>query len=116
MYALSLVMKNIPMGITYASFAGLTIIGFIEAFPMLAKFFSFLFITFILCTHCRFFHHLRHLLLRHLPLIVRVKDELVFDLLPLHLIDGDVLSDESWHDDLLVAGLASVGLLRETIL
>ena len=25
MYALSLVMKNIPMGITYASFAGLTI-------------------------------------------------------------------------------------------
>ena len=26
MYALSLVMKNIPMGITYASFAGLTII------------------------------------------------------------------------------------------
>ncbi len=27
MYALSLVMKNIPMGITYASFAGLTIIS-----------------------------------------------------------------------------------------
>jgi len=27
MYALSLVMKNIPMGITYASFAGLTIIA-----------------------------------------------------------------------------------------
>ena len=26
-YALSLVMKNIPMGITYASFAGLTIIA-----------------------------------------------------------------------------------------
>ena len=26
MYALSIVMKNIPMGITYASFAGLTII------------------------------------------------------------------------------------------
>jgi small multidrug resistance pump len=26
MYALSMVMKNIPMGITYASFAGLTII------------------------------------------------------------------------------------------
>ena len=26
MYSLSLVMKNIPMGITYASFAGLTII------------------------------------------------------------------------------------------
>ena len=26
MYALSLVMKNIPMGLTYASFAGLTII------------------------------------------------------------------------------------------
>ena len=26
MYALSVVMKNIPMGITYASFAGLTII------------------------------------------------------------------------------------------
>lgn len=27
MYALSLVMKNIPIGITYASFAGLTIIA-----------------------------------------------------------------------------------------
>ena len=27
MYALSLVMKNIPMGITYASFAGLSIIA-----------------------------------------------------------------------------------------
>ena len=27
MYALSLVMKNIPMGITYASFAGVTIIA-----------------------------------------------------------------------------------------
>ena len=27
MYALSLVMKNVPMGITYASFAGLTIIA-----------------------------------------------------------------------------------------
>ena len=27
MYALSVVMKNIPMGITYASFAGLTIIA-----------------------------------------------------------------------------------------
>jgi small multidrug resistance pump len=27
MYALSIVMKNIPMGITYASFAGLTIIS-----------------------------------------------------------------------------------------
>ena len=27
LYALSLVMKNIPMGITYASFAGLTIIA-----------------------------------------------------------------------------------------
>ena len=27
MYDLSLVMKNIPMGITYASFAGLTIIA-----------------------------------------------------------------------------------------
>ena len=27
MYVLSLVMKNIPMGITYASFAGLTIIA-----------------------------------------------------------------------------------------
>jgi small multidrug resistance pump len=27
MYALSMVMKNIPMGITYASFAGLTIIS-----------------------------------------------------------------------------------------
>ena len=27
MYALSFVMKNIPMGITYASFAGLTIIA-----------------------------------------------------------------------------------------
>jgi small multidrug resistance pump len=30
MYALSMVMKNIPMGITYASFAGLTIIGIIR--------------------------------------------------------------------------------------
>jgi len=27
MYALSIVMKNIPMGITYASFAGLTILA-----------------------------------------------------------------------------------------
>ena len=27
MYALSMVMKNIPMGITYASFAGLTIVA-----------------------------------------------------------------------------------------
>ena len=27
MYALAMVMKNIPMGITYASFAGLTIIS-----------------------------------------------------------------------------------------
>ena len=27
MYALSMVMKNIPMGITYASFAGMTIIA-----------------------------------------------------------------------------------------
>ena len=27
MYALSMVMKNIPMGITYASFAGLTIVS-----------------------------------------------------------------------------------------
>ena len=27
MYALSIVMKNIPMGVTYASFAGLTIIS-----------------------------------------------------------------------------------------
>jgi small multidrug resistance pump len=27
MYALSMVMKNIPIGITYASFAGLTIIA-----------------------------------------------------------------------------------------
>ena len=27
MYTLSMVMKNIPMGITYASFAGLTIIA-----------------------------------------------------------------------------------------
>ena len=27
MYSLSMVMKNIPMGITYASFAGLTIIA-----------------------------------------------------------------------------------------
>ena len=27
MYALSMVMKNVPMGITYASFAGLTIIS-----------------------------------------------------------------------------------------
>ena len=31
MYALSLVMKNIPMGITYASFAGLTIIATVIA-------------------------------------------------------------------------------------
>ena len=27
MYALSMVMENIPMGVTYASFAGLTIIS-----------------------------------------------------------------------------------------
>ena len=31
MYALSMVMKNIPMGITYASFAGLTIIATVVA-------------------------------------------------------------------------------------
>ncbi len=44
MYALSLVMKNIPMGITYASFAGLTIIatvvvGFIR-FNQVPNFYS----------------------------------------------------------------------------
>ena len=51
MYALSLVMKNIPMGITYASFAGLTIIATVIVgilrFNQIPNFYSFLGLAFI---------------------------------------------------------------------
>ena len=51
MYTLSLVMKNIPMGITYASFAGLTIIltvivGILR-FNQIPNFYSLLGLVFI---------------------------------------------------------------------
>ena len=46
MYALSLVMKSIPMGITYASFAGLTIIATVVVgvirFNQVPNFYSFI--------------------------------------------------------------------------
>ena len=52
MYALSLVMKNIPMGITYASFAGLTIIATVIVgiirFNQVPNFYSLLGLAFII--------------------------------------------------------------------
>ena len=52
MYALSLVMKNIPMGITYASFAGLTIIATVVVgilrFNQIPNFYSLLGLIFII--------------------------------------------------------------------
>ena len=51
MYALSLVMKNIPMGITYASFAGLTIIATVVVgvirFNQVPNFYSLIGLAFI---------------------------------------------------------------------
>ena len=51
MYALSLVMKNIPMGITYASFAGLTIIATVVVgifrFDQMPNLYSIIGLTFI---------------------------------------------------------------------
>ena len=52
MYALSLVMKNIPMGITYASFAGLTIIATVIVgiirFNQVPNLYSLIGLTFII--------------------------------------------------------------------
>ena len=52
MYALSLVMKNIPMGITYASFAGLTIIATVVVgiirFNQVPNFYSIVGLAFII--------------------------------------------------------------------
>ena len=52
MYALSLVMKNIPMGITYASFAGLTIIATVVVgvirFNQVPNFYSLIGLGFII--------------------------------------------------------------------
>ncbi len=52
MYALSLVMKNIPMGITYASFAGLTIIATVIVgvirFDQVPNFYSLIGLAFII--------------------------------------------------------------------
>ena len=52
MYALSMVMKNIPMGITYASFAGLTIIATVVVgifrFNQVPNFYSLIGLTFII--------------------------------------------------------------------
>ena len=52
MYALSLVMKNIPMGITYASFAGLTIIATVVVgvlrFNQIPNFYSLIGLAFII--------------------------------------------------------------------
>ena len=52
MYALSIVMKNIPMGITYASFAGLTIIATVVVgilrFNQIPNFYSLLGLVFII--------------------------------------------------------------------
>jgi small multidrug resistance pump len=51
MYTLSLVMKNIPMGITYASFAGLTIIATVVVgiikFNQVPNLYSFIGLAFI---------------------------------------------------------------------
>ena len=52
MYALSLVMKNIPMGITYSSFAGLTIIATVVMgiirFNQVPNFYSLIGLAFII--------------------------------------------------------------------
>ncbi|MDB3983038.1 SMR family transporter [Candidatus Pelagibacter sp.] len=52
MYALSMVMKNIPMGITYASFAGLTIIATVVVgvirFDQMPNFYSIIGLIFII--------------------------------------------------------------------
>ena len=52
MYALSIVMKNIPMGITYASFAGLTIISTVIVgvvrFNQIPNFYSIIGLCFII--------------------------------------------------------------------
>ena len=52
MYALSMVMKNIPMGITYASFAGLTIIATVVVgifrFNQVPNFYSIIGLAFII--------------------------------------------------------------------
>ena len=52
MYALSMVMKNIPMGITYASFAGLTIIATVVVgifrFDQMPNLYSIIGLTFII--------------------------------------------------------------------
>jgi small multidrug resistance pump len=52
MYALSIVMKNIPMGITYASFAGLTIIATVVVgifrFDQIPNFYSIIGLIFII--------------------------------------------------------------------
>jgi len=52
MYALSIVMKNIPMGITYASFAGLTIIATVVVgvirFDQMPNFYSIIGLIFII--------------------------------------------------------------------
>ena len=52
MYTLSLVMKNIPMGITYASFAGLTIIATVVIgiirFDQMPNLYSIIGLTFII--------------------------------------------------------------------
>ena len=52
MYALSFVMKNIPMGITYASFAGLTIIATVVVgvirFDQVPNFYSLIGLAFII--------------------------------------------------------------------
>ena len=52
MYALSMVMKNIPMGITYASFAGLTIIATVVVgvirFNQMPNLFSLIGLAFII--------------------------------------------------------------------
>ena len=52
MYTLSLVMKNIPMGITYASFAGLTIIATVVVgvirFNQIPNLFSLIGLVFII--------------------------------------------------------------------
>ena len=52
MYALSMVMKNIPMGITYASFAGLTILATVAVgivrFNQIPNFYSIIGLTLII--------------------------------------------------------------------
>ena len=52
MYALSVVMKNIPIGITYASFAGLTIIATVVVgvirFNQVPNFYSLIGLAFII--------------------------------------------------------------------